>query len=391
MQLRKKSFFTAALALTLALLSAVYCGVIPVSAASMAQLREQQAALENKEKENEKLIEKLQNDSKHMREYTEAVNSQIETVKAQADLILARITELDSAKADFESERPQKEKEIQQIYLKLKSGTKSINMGENVEDLKILMGDKTFSVYAAGSGGKLSVNDSALVKTLSENMEYLRKKEKSLSADKNELERIKKELDAKSEELTALYAKAQELVKSAEKTEAEAKAEAEAAAAEKLKTEQAIDEWFSEYRQKQIEVNGDSAVNLGGEGFAAIGQLMWPMPGYTDITCYFGDDGHRGIDIAGSGIYGKSIVSADDGVVAFAGEMGTYGNVVFVDHGNGIQTRYAHMSAIGCTVGQSVTQGQVVGYVGSTGNSTGPHLHFEVIYGDQLVNPFLFY
>ena len=225
------------------------------------------------------------------------------------------------------------------------------------------MGDKTFSVYAAGSGGKLSVNDSALVKTLSENMEYLRKKEKSLSADKNELERIKKELDAKSEELTALYAKAQELVKSAEKTEAEAKAEAEAAAAEKLKTEQAIDEWFSEYRQKQIEVNGDSAVNLGGEGFAAIGQLMWPMPGYTDITCYFGDDGHRGIDIAGSGIYGKSIVSADDGVVAFAGEMGTYGNVVFVDHGNGIQTRYAHMSAIGCTVGQSVTQGQVVGYV----------------------------
>ena len=71
--------------------------------------------------------------------------------------------------------------------------------------------------------------------------------------------------------------------------------------------------------------------------------------------------------------------------------MGTYGNVVFVDHGNGMQTRYAHMSAVAVTEGQSVTEGQVIGYAGSSGNSTGPHLHFEVIYEDELVNPFLFY
>ena len=80
------------------------------------------------------------------------------------------------------------------------------------------------------------------------------------------------------------------------------------------------------------------------------------MPGYTYITCYYGDGGHRGIDIAGGGIYGKPIVAADGGKVIYSDWMDSYGYCVFIDHGNGYSTRYAHASALACSVGDTVSR-----------------------------------
>ena len=84
---------------------------------------------------------------------------------------------------------------------------------------------------------------------------------------------------------------------------------------------------------------------------------------------------HQGIDIsAGSG---TPIRAAKSGTVIYAGWMDGYGNIIVIDHGGGFATAYAHQSRLGAVDGQSVSQGQVIGYVGSTGHSTGPHLHFE--------------
>ncbi|MDQ6616957.1 MAG: peptidoglycan DD-metalloendopeptidase family protein [Actinomycetota bacterium] len=105
--------------------------------------------------------------------------------------------------------------------------------------------------------------------------------------------------------------------------------------------------------------------------------LIWPIHG--PVTSEFGPRWggfHPGIDIAPP--YGTPIHAAKDGVVIFAGPEGGYGNFVLIDHGGGIVTGYAHQSRIAVTQGQSVTQGQVIGFEGSTGDSTGPHLHFEV-------------
>jgi murein DD-endopeptidase MepM/ murein hydrolase activator NlpD len=85
---------------------------------------------------------------------------------------------------------------------------------------------------------------------------------------------------------------------------------------------------------------------------------------------------HPGIDI-GAGM-GTPIKAAASGRVIVAAYSGGYGNLVVIDHGNGLATAYAHQSRIAVSVGQEVSQGQVIGYVGSTGFSTGPHLHFEV-------------
>jgi murein DD-endopeptidase MepM/ murein hydrolase activator NlpD len=119
----------------------------------------------------------------------------------------------------------------------------------------------------------------------------------------------------------------------------------------------------------------------------------WPVRGY--ITDGFGTrrnpfDGagyepHAGLDIATN--YGSAIEATADGRVIFAGAFGGYGNIVVIDHGYGITTRYGHMSQINVRMGQYITRGKVVGAVGSTGRSTGPHCHYEVRLHDRAVNP----
>lgn len=94
---------------------------------------------------------------------------------------------------------------------------------------------------------------------------------------------------------------------------------------------------------------------------------------------------HGGIDLGAP--TGTPVATTGSGTVSFAGFAGSYGLLVVVNHGNGMQTRYAHLSRIGVVRGQTVRQGDVVGLVGSTGRSTGPHLHYEVRNGNQAVNP----
>lgn len=119
----------------------------------------------------------------------------------------------------------------------------------------------------------------------------------------------------------------------------------------------------------------------------------WPVRGY--ITDGFGMrrnpfggggvESHGGLDIATN--HGTAIEATADGIVIFAGMYGGYGNVVVIDHGYGVTTRYGHMSRIDVSVGQHVTRSKVIGAVGSTGRSTAPHCHYEVRLHDRPVNP----
>ena len=123
-----------------------------------------------------------------------------------------------------------------------------------------------------------------------------------------------------------------------------------------------------------------SALSVSGAG------LIWPLQG--PVTSEFGPRWggfHPGIDIAPP--FGTPIHAARNGVVIFAGGEGGYGNFVLIDHGGGLVTGYAHQSRLAVTQGQSVTQGEVIGYEGSTGDSTGPHLHFEVRVNESPQNP----
>lgn len=134
-----------------------------------------------------------------------------------------------------------------------------------------------------------------------------------------------------------------------------------------------------EREQEKIEAAIRAAQSAGGE---KLGSLRWPVAG--SVSSPFGfrvhpisgvRKLHTGIDMsAGSGV---KIVAAGNGVVILASWYGGYGNAVVIDHGAGLSTLYAHQSKLAVSVGQSVSDGEVIGYVGSTGYSTGPHLHFE--------------
>ena len=134
-----------------------------------------------------------------------------------------------------------------------------------------------------------------------------------------------------------------------------------------------------------------SLLALCGGIAVADGTLCWPLPGHTYISCHFGEvdafgnAGHRGTDIPAP--EGTPILAAHSGTVLVSGWNDSYGNQVLLDNGAGLSTRYAHMTATAVTAGETVTAGQVIGYVGSTGDSTGNHLHFEVSVGGVLTDP----
>lgn len=124
------------------------------------------------------------------------------------------------------------------------------------------------------------------------------------------------------------------------------------------------------------------------------GSLAWPVPGYYHISSPFGPRWgkiHKGMDICGSGkpINGANVYPCAVGTVITAkyGWNWGFGNYIQIDHGNGLVTLYAHLSSISCSEGQRVQLGQKIGNVGSTGNSTGPHLHLGVILNGNYVNP----
>ncbi|WP_462338620.1 M23 family metallopeptidase [Gemmiger formicilis] len=134
-----------------------------------------------------------------------------------------------------------------------------------------------------------------------------------------------------------------------------------------------------------------SLLALCGGTSVADGELCWPLPGHTYISCHFGEvdafgsAGHRGTDIPAP--EGTPILAAHSGTVLVSGWNDSYGNQVLLDNGAGLSTRYAHMTQTAVTAGEAVTAGQVIGYVGSTGDSTGNHLHFEVMQDGVRVNP----
>ncbi len=118
------------------------------------------------------------------------------------------------------------------------------------------------------------------------------------------------------------------------------------------------------------------------------GQFLWPVSGGGRVTSPYGPRGrsfHYGVDIGAP--TGTPIVASDAGVVIYSGWAGSYGILVTIDHGNGFITKYAHASATLVSVGQKVQKGAQIARVGSTGNSTGPHLHFEILRNGTHVNP----
>jgi len=164
----------------------------------------------------------------------------------------------------------------------------------------------------------------------------------------------------------------------------------------------------NELKQQQIKINEEMEKideeirqmlkDTDSEGDYVGGKFLWPVPGYSTITSKFGwrilygkNNWHTGIDISGYNVYGKNIVAANSGTVitavtTYIPKKG-YGKYVIIDHGGGYRTLYGHCSSLLVKVGQTVKRGDPIALVGSTGNSTGPHLHFGIYINGKEVDP----
>ena len=271
-------------------------------------------------------------------------------------------------------------------------------------------------VLNAGSLGELLT----AVDDIGEIMESDRRLEDEYIAAREHTEEVKAEYEAYKEELEAKQAtlraeqvelqrqidEATELItKLAEDIEGNAEELAKLQAAQD-EAQKEIDQKVAELERQRAEEEErrrqEQAANGGGSGggssgggtVTGTGSFTWPCPSCTYITSRVGYRWHpvsgqwkyhSGLDIGAA--YGASIVAADGGTVTIAGVNGGYGNCVMIDHGNGYYTLYGHMSSIAVSVGQSVSKGATIGYVGSTGVSTGPHLHFEIRQGTTILDP----
>ncbi len=223
-----------------------------------------------------------------------------------------------------------------------------------------------------------------------------------LEGKQAELKNEQAELEGQIEEAFSLIAELQnDIDKAREEYEINMAAEDEMVAyfdelSAQLAREQEAARLAAEQAAQQAQNNGNSGggTSQSGGSVSGTGSFTWPVPSCTIITSRYGsrfhpilqtERFHAGIDIGAAS--GSTIVAADGGTVAVAEYNDSYGNYVFIDHGNGYSTVYAHMSSMAVSAGQSVSQGDTIGYVGSTGWSTGPHCHFEIRSGGSTTDP----
>ena len=334
----------------------------------------------------------------------ESAQSKVSKNNKKAKKLQGDMSELEKEIKRIESQVYDLEDEVRAAQLKVEKTRKELN--ENNRQLD----ERLRNMYKSGGMGFVDIilsseNISDLFSNFSM-VQYIFDNDKTVVAnlekDYEKLEKMRSNLKKKQEKLDAKQDLLGENYDKLESSEAKLKAENK----DLKKTIQqwqadsdAIAEQIRNAQNSNNSNNGNHSGGGGGGGYVppsgsvSSKGFVWPVPSSSYITSYYGwrdlggyKDFHLGIDIAAG--YGQNVVAAQDGrVIATGGQHWSYGNIVIIDHGNGIATAYAHNSSIVVSTGQIVKRGQVIAKIGSTGNSTGNHCHFEVRINGQTVNP----
>lgn len=372
-----------------------------------------------------------------------AVNDKVETFQAQVDVIDAEISTLESQIDELEDEIytldlqiSQNEEDIVTIQENIVDTSEALSaqlrasyMTGSSSTLLLLMGSDTLASFLTRIEmmKRLSEQETEIINAfkdtateledlqeeLATNQETLESKLATLESSMDEAEESRSDLvtaqASYSSSIAEYEAQAQELEDYINSLSVSSEAyqdyiqEQYAAQAEKeAELDDLIDAYISSNTNSstgQLDASNDDSSSNEEESYTSSASWYWPLGNFSCyISSYFGEresptsgasTDHGAIDIAGTGIYGQPIYATRSGTVALAQsyDNGGYGIYVMIDHGDNYLSLYGHCSKIVVSVGDYVTQGQVIGYVGSTGVSTGPHLHFEIRYNGTKVNP----
>ena len=378
---------------TTAILTAVMLlsPVMEISASSLSDAQKEKENLEKQLEEAQSVIDGLKDSKadiqtkvKELDQQLTSISLEITNTQAQLEEKSAEITdtqsELEDAQADVASQAEAMSKRIQFMYENsgkmsyLEAFFQSGSMAEFLNQAEYIR--------------QISEYDRDMLQQYNDSVQTVADAKEQLEQEYTELEELKAQVESQQQTVQALMdAKEDELDKvKSDITVAQSDADAVQAEIARKKAEE-------EKRRQEAEENGTTPDTTPGDVYSG-GAFVWPCPSSTRVTSDYGtrlsptqgaSSNHKGLDIGAS--YGASIVAAADGTVSYAGYNNGMGNYVMISHGSGLYTVYGHASALLVSTGDKVTAGQTIAQVGSTGISTGNHLHFGVSLNGSYVSP----
>ena len=358
---------------------------LAVSQSEIDALEEQRDELQAEREDMQAEIDALKDEQAGVLEQKRALDEQNEVYRQELELIEEQVELytrlLDEKAAELEKAMAAEEEQLATY----RQHVRAMEENGKYTYLSIIFGSKSLSELMSNLDmiGEIMEADKRIYDQYTEARERAEEIKAEYEATLEQLGEKQEEYEAEKAELEAKIAEASALI---EQLEEEINSNYELYL-EVLAQEEALE---SDIQNKIAELERQEAAN----SITSTGTYIWPLPGYSPGSAYgwrmhpiyhemrF----HAGEDIGAP--TGTPILAADSGVAAVYPDNGNgYGNYIMINHGGGRVTLYAHMSAFAISNGASVTQGQVIGYVGSTGNSTGPHLHFEVRVNGATTDP----
>lgn len=370
------------------------------AAASKSELKNKLADIKSQKAEVQKQIEGYKADQQEYAGQIGTLNNKINLTESEIEATQEILDELDR---NIEKTEQELEETTEQLHEKEDLFATRIRvMYENGDTsyMDVLLSSENFSDMLSNMEivSQIMDYDKGVVEeytALKESIEQMKAELESDRADKQEymdsLEDQKDELESDRAALKKVLAKVENNLDYAEQTALKMQAEENEVNAEieRLSREEA------EAARKAAEAAKASSRASSASTVRASGSMLWPCPSYSYISSNYGyrthpisgkvSAFHKGIDIASGS--GNPVLAAASGTVVKSYLSSSYGNYIVVSHGGGLMTAYAHMSRRMVSVGDTVSAGQQIGKVGSTGNSTGPHLHFEVYVNGSTANP----
>ena len=358
-----------------------------VTQEELENIEAQREVLETRRDNIEKKVSDLSASHASALEQKAALDERNQITLKQIKLLMDQIDLCDTILKQKEKEvEAAKQKETEQLE-KFRARIRSMEENENYSILDLLLTSSSIGEFISAM----------------EDMQVIVESDKKLADDyiaaREEAERVRNEylsvkneykehldvLNAEQGRLERQIAEADALIISLEEDTESAIAEYEISIASEDKMAKYLDEMSLQYAHEQ-----DAELR----GVYSDSQFIWPVPSCTLLTSPYGyrthpildyERLHAGLDIGAK--FGEEIIAADGGTVLIAEYSDSYGNVVLIDHGDRYSTAYGHMSEIAVEAGQEVKQGELIGYIGSTGWSTGPHLHFEIRLDGERIDP----
>ena len=406
---KRKIRAAVALCLSVLMMGTVVSEAFPVPAYAVTQsqideLKEQRNVIRAQRQEKQAIVEALEAEKADVVAQKQAMDERNMYTLQQIQLNNQEIELYDEMIAEKAAELEEAQRLENEQLERYRARVRAMEENGGYNILAIISKSDSFSdmLTAMDDVGEIMESD----RQLEEAYIAARENTESVKADyedtRSELEELKAQLKEEQEELEKDIEEAIQIILDLENDLENRQAEYDAIMAAEDAANATIDKLVAELEaQRAAEAAAAAAAaggSSGGGSANASGSFLWPVASYVYVSSRFGlrvhpitgkTKSHTGIDIASN--QGTAVYASDGGTVTLAGWNGGYGNCIMIDHGNGYVTLYGLLSSISVSVGQTVSQGATIGAVGSTGNSTGPHLHFEVLKNGTRIDPEQFF